>query len=394
MFRIVSEKNTDLCIDHFRATGKLFLGRKQFGKESQYFSFIPSKTKGTFIIQNVENHKYISEVETGGLKLLDKEDEWNILSNSAIQCHKNNKCIDIVDGFIDRFSNLQLYPKNETYAQKFKIELVPMDAEAQAKESICISYSLDNNHFDLLRMSVISVLENSNLSTEIVFYIQHTSDFKKEYKDFFKNLCKTYPNVKFNFIDMKDAFHEFKNADHVSTAGFYRMALPTLLKDVDKIIYLDTDCLVFDDLLQVFKINMFGKPVMGYNKGLVICDGVMLMDLKKLREMNFEKLCREFMKSHDMSKLYGDEAVINTLLEKDLSFFPYNIGTFDFLCTDRWLKLDWINRLRPIYPLNDLIKNDEREPIIMHLVSKGAYDTYAGYYRIKYIKELYMNMLH
>ena len=41
-----------------------------------------------------------------------------------------------------------------------------------------------------------------------------------------------------------------------------------------------------------------------------------------------------------------------------------------------------INRLRPTYPLNDLIKNDEREPII------GAYDTYAGYYRINYIKEL------
>ena len=52
--------------------------------------------------------------------------------------------------------------KNETYAQKFKIELVPMDAESQAKETICVSYDLDNNHFDLLRMSVIFVLENSN----------------------------------------------------------------------------------------------------------------------------------------------------------------------------------------------------------------------------------------
>ena len=107
--------------------------------------------------------------------------------------------------------------KNETYAQKFKIELVPMDAESQAKETICVSYDLDNNHFDLLRMSVIFVLENSNLSTEIVFYIQHTTDFKKEYKDF----LRTYANTKFNFIGMKDA-------------GFYRMVLPTLLNDINK----------------------------------------------------------------------------------------------------------------------------------------------------------------
>ena len=94
MFRIVSEKNTDLCIDHFRATGKLFLGRRQFGKESQHFNFIPSKTKGTFIIQNVENHKYISKVEAEGLKL---DDEWNILSNNIIQYHKNK--MDLLTDF-------------------------------------------------------------------------------------------------------------------------------------------------------------------------------------------------------------------------------------------------------------------------------------------------------
>ena len=87
----------------------------------------------------------------------------------------------------------------------------------------------------------------------------------------------------------------------MSVATFYRAIIGELIKDIDKIIYLDGDTLTYGDLTEMYNLDMTDlyfrgireyRPNMKYtNVTRYICAGVMLMNLNLIRKNKvFEKL--------------------------------------------------------------------------------------------------------
>ena len=104
-----------------------------------------------------------------------------------------------------------------------------------------------------------SIMLNQNNDTFINFYIL-VSNLSYEQKKVINKIVKEHKNCKINFIDMGNQFKEFNLPFNIwTTANYYRIKLPELLPDIKKIIYFDSDTLIYKDLSKLYNYDIEGK---------------------------------------------------------------------------------------------------------------------------------------
>lgn len=129
-----------------------------------------------------------------------------------------------------------------------------------------------------------------------------------------------------------------------SKVSLARLYLADILKDEDRILYLDTDLLVIDNVTELFELDMDNYYAAGvldqaikYNfstKGIdidkehYINSGVCLLNLKKIREDNMVKKLNRFLNTHKL--MYPDQDTINVVFKDKILFLDnkYNSSIF------------------------------------------------------------------
>ena len=225
---------------------------------------------------------------------------------------------------------------------------VYLQKTAAQKNSIPIAMAADDNYTYPTIVSITSLVENSSAETNYEIYIMVPGGFAEENKQKLLGLQEKYENrCKINLIDMQDSYKEANVAHHVrtplTTPAYYRLSLSSLLPELDKIIWLDGDTLIFDDLRPMFDISMDGLYCRGFldfqypmdcfnfRGDHYICSGIMLMNLEKLRQDNMEPKIEEFIKENNDKLIQHDQTVINVLFEKNIGAFPAKYGMFNFV---------------------------------------------------------------
>ena len=131
------------------------------------------------------------------------------------------------------------------------------------------------------------------------------SGFKNKYKRVLLSVQKKHKdNCKINFIDMADKFKKVDVNKKIPVSSYYRLELPSLLPDINRIIFMDGDTAVFEDLTELITIDMKNNYIMGFldsmpdaiesfgvKNATVLCAGVLLLDLDALRKIIFKKKC-------------------------------------------------------------------------------------------------------
>ena len=167
-------------------------------------------------------------------------------------------------------------------------------------------------------------------------------------------------------------------------SAYYRVELPSLLPEVDKIIYLDTDTINFKDLSEIYNINFrdkmyfcgildFFKTVQEINKfgiypNKYMNSGIMLMNLKEIRKDGIEKKIRDFIHGHFLSN--ADQTAINAVCHNNIQILSYKYATLALDSFEKLVKLN--NQQDPRYRSSESeLKQGYNEPILFHY--------YAGY---------------
>ena len=120
---------------------------------------------------------------------------------------------------------------------------------------------------------------------------------------------------------------------------YYRLSLSDIIKDLDKIIYLDVDTIVHKDLTELYNLEMGNYYYMGFpahETGYLeingthnfINSGVILINLKELRKMNATKLFVNYYNNFGTKKV--DEYLINAVFYNKIKFLPFKYGIPDF----------------------------------------------------------------
>lgn len=232
---------------------------------------------------------------------------------------------------------------------------------------ISISFALDNKYALSGYVSMISILETKNYNTYISFYVLVSKNFTNDYKYIILSLYEQYDYLNFTFIYMDDRYNKIKVINYLNQIAYYRLSLGELLPYKNKILYLDSDIIVYNDLTNLFNLNFNGKLMLARKipkeiKGAYqINSGVLLLNLKKMRENKFEQNVLKIIDNGFVSNIQDQGLLIKYYLN-DIGVLSekYNVLTqgFDSL-------INFYNKRNLTYKKDDLIYIS-KYPFIRH----------------------------
>lgn len=244
-------------------------------------------------------------------------------------------------------------------------------SDENGKNIISIAMATDDNYVYPTVTAMTSMLENKSEDTYLKFYIMVSGTISNKNKKRISLLEDIYDNCSVDLINMKDKFTStYLCSSYITTPTYYRLCLPSLLPQYDKVLYLDGDIIVRKDLWEIYNTDIsgnyiaavkdFGKISGGayYAKRLGVDDmnqyvnaGVLSLNLKKMREDNMEQKFNEFIPTLKSRKLtLNDQDVLNATCYNKIKFlspeynamqhfkFSYdNIG----ILTDCYDSVEW-----------------------------------------------------
>lgn len=193
------------------------------------------------------------------------------------------------------------------------------------KNEIPIMFCFDKNYVIQASVAFYSLLEHANKKFNYLFYVLHT-DICKEQQDKLQDTIKEFKNCKLEFINMSNKFDELWNkiyrGDHFSKEVMYKILPASIFPKLDKIIVSDVDVVFLDDISDsFFEISteedayIAGVKPIGKIKSYLqvynaqwneeerekmgnICGGYLVMNLKKIREDNYEEVFIKFFEEN------------------------------------------------------------------------------------------------
>lgn len=207
---------------------------------------------------------------------------------------------------------------------------------------IPIFFAVDDAYIPLLEVTVQSLVETKNEKDIYRIRILYTNVNEKNKKEIMKY---SKDNVKIEFVNVQKELERLQGKllvrDYYSNATYYRILIPNIYKQYDKVIYLDADIVILEDIAELYKINMedsllagvpepwfeqynefqeYAEKIIGvtnYKKYINV--GVLLMNLKELRAMDFENV---FLNLLDVVKytFLQDEDYINRICRGKIKY--------------------------------------------------------------------------
>ena len=212
------------------------------------------------------------------------------------------------------------------------------------KNYINVAYAFDKNYHYITHVSMKSIMLSQHSDTFINFFIL-VSNLTKEQKIVINKVGQEHKNCKINYIDMGKQFKEFRVPFNIwSTANYYRIKLPELLKGIKKVIYLDTDTLIYKDLTKLFNYNINGKYFIGmpeykdenfFKRNNVsfnnfINTGVLLCNLEELKKDNISGKIIEYIRENNNKLKFPVNEPTNLITYKKNGYFTPEYAVIGF----------------------------------------------------------------
>lgn len=192
--------------------------------------------------------------------------------------------------------------------------------------NVCLT--CDNNYAQHAGVVIASILKNSNADERHHIYIIE-NNISAENKEKIYDL-KNIKNFDISFIPYnKDYFKNFediKTTSYLPIASFFRLAIPSSIQNIDKIIYLDPDIIVNTSLSELYNTDItdyycggildighkrLAKKIELKKNEFYVNSGVLLINLKKWRDDNVEEMFIEYAKNNSSKIHLGDQDIIN-----------------------------------------------------------------------------------
>ena len=215
---------------------------------------------------------------------------------------------------------------------------------------IHIAFAINDFYVDHLGVEMLSILDN-NRESSFSFYVL-SNDLTQHSKNKLNLLLSTYSTSKIHYVHVDDKIFEGfpLRIKHITKETYYRYALPDILSELNKVLYLDADLIILGDLRPLWDTDIKNYFVAGSHKAYIakqfpgykesiglhanstyINGGVLLMNLNRIRKYDkTRELFDNTVKLKDIIKIQ-DQDVINITLKGGIKRVDkiYNYTTSD-----------------------------------------------------------------
>ncbi len=215
--------------------------------------------------------------------------------------------------------------------------------------TIPIAFAFDKNLVMPACVCISSLLMNAKKDTSYDIFILHPANQSMTQTDLVK-LPEYYDNCKLTFRPVGNEFDNAFEIRGITTPAYYRLLIPEIIPEYDKIIYSDVDVIFRRDLSDLYSIDLTGVYMaatydVGMNlgkdgvahinstKGLVlgkyIQSGFIMLNSSKLKN---DGLVIRFKEEAKKQYKFQDQDILNVVCGKNLKVLPaeYNMTDYTF----------------------------------------------------------------
>lgn len=226
--------------------------------------------------------------------------------------------------------------------------------------TIPIFFSFDNNYVVPAAVAFFSLLNKAKKDIQYEMYVLH-SDITDENQNLLRDIIKRKQNAKLTFINHKGFLNDewnngafpLKSLPNFTVDAIIRCFATRFFPQYEKIIYSDVDVIFVDDISELYDINLNDNYVAAVKGPLVkyieyelshlkeehyeklkdsyFGSGILLMNLKKIREENLELEMMEIIKDDTIIKRWPDQDIINISCDNKVKFIPLNYISLPYL---------------------------------------------------------------
>lgn len=207
------------------------------------------------------------------------------------------------------------------------------------RKLIPIVSAADNNYAPYLSVTLKTILDNLSSDYDVAFHIidDHITSESKEKLE--KSISNHTATIDYLEVD-SELYANVMESDHITQTAYYRISLPDLLEDkhYEKVLYIDSDVLVLDDVSKLYETDIGdkvvgavidpGQAVVHPRLGIETEDyyfnsGLLLMNLTNWRKAKITEKTLTFLEEQTDKIIYHDQDALNgTLYEKWYALHP------------------------------------------------------------------------
>lgn len=241
-------------------------------------------------------------------------------------------------------------------------------------KTIPIVFAFDNNLVLPACVCISSLLMNAKEDTFYDIFILY-SEKEKLAKTGLDKIPHYFPNCKIQYRVVDNTFDTAFEIRGITTPAYYRLLIPELIPEYDKVIYSDVDIIFRMDLSDLYNLNIDsyylaatrdlglnfdedGKKYIASVDGLVqgeyLQSGFIVLNSKKMRE---DHLVSCFRKLSQKKLKYQDQDILNLSCKGHVLFLSlkYNMTDYSYYYVNR--DPEQIVNLFDIHEIKDALKH-------------------------------------
>lgn len=221
---------------------------------------------------------------------------------------------------------------------------------------IPIAFAFDKNLAFPASVCISSLLMNADETTFYDIFIIHSKNEVLD-KSGFELLTKTHTNCRIQFRTVDDIFAHAFEVRGITTPTYYRLLIPELIPEYNKIIYSDVDMIFRMDLSDIYDVDLDGfylagtydidmnvsekgikhiNMTSGLIQGEYIQAGLIVLNTEKMREDSLQSKLVDLAKNEYE---FQDQDILNIACAGRKKIIPwhYNMTTYSFYYLEREL---------------------------------------------------------
>lgn len=201
-----------------------------------------------------------------------------------------------------------------------------------------IFFSIDNAYAPYLAAALNSAIDHADPNRQYKAIVLH-QELSAENQEKLSRLATS--NFSIEFVPMLDSFSAITDTmgnrlrcDYFTLTIYFRLFIPRMFPQYDKAIYIDSDVIVMADMAELFDTDLeenyigacvdlsvghvpelvhYMEDAVGVPKDKYINSGVLLMDLKKLREAELDRKFLELLTTYHCDCIAPDQDYLNAM---------------------------------------------------------------------------------
>lgn len=183
-----------------------------------------------------------------------------------------------------------------------------------------VFFAADDKYVKYMMVTMRSIIENSSAKYLYKFYVLHT-DITEDNMVLIKEMEKT--NVRIYFVDVLSELNKIAKKiavrDYYTATTYYRIFISEMFPQYDKVLYVDSDTVIREDISNLFKYNLgrnyigavrdqlvvqtdiygdYVEKVLGISRGAYFNAGVVLINCEEFRQQNMLKKFIELLNTY------------------------------------------------------------------------------------------------